>query len=108
MSEPDTIVAVPTLPGAGAPEVIRVSGPAAIAVAPHTPLPRARLIDPASGGTMADVLCAVMRAPVSYASENVVEISCHGVPVVLVINKTGPTLHPTTVGINGVMLPALT
>jgi hypothetical protein len=32
VSEPDTIVAVPTLPGTGAPEVIRVSDPAAIAV----------------------------------------------------------------------------
>jgi tRNA U34 5-carboxymethylaminomethyl modifying GTPase MnmE/TrmE len=74
---------------------------------PHT-LPRARLIDSASGGTIDDVLCAVMRAPVSYTIENVVEISCHRTSVVLVINKTGPTLHPTTVGIDGVRLPALT
>lgn len=57
---------------------------------------------------MADVLCAVMRAPVSYTTENVVEISCHGAPVVLVISKRGPTLHPTTAGIDGVRLPALT
>lgn len=57
---------------------------------------------------MDDVLCEVMRAPVSYTSENVSEISYNGAPAVLVISKTGPTLHPTTAGIDGVRLPALT
>lgn len=57
---------------------------------------------------MDHVLCAVMRAPVSYTIENVVEISCHRASVILVISKTGPTLHPTTVDIDGVRLPALT
>lgn len=41
------------------------------------------MIDPASGELIDEALCTVMRGPRSYTGEDVVEISCHGSPVVL-------------------------
>jgi tRNA modification GTPase len=58
-----------------------VSGP--LAAAPVRTLRRATIVDPASNDVLDEVLCAVMRAPRSFTGEDVVEISCHGNPVLL-------------------------
>ena len=86
----DTIVALSTPPGAGALAVVRLSGPAAVAMvsevfskqklsiaAGHT-LHYGTLRDPASGTVLDEVVVAVFRAPRSFTREDVVEISCHG------------------------------
>jgi tRNA modification GTPase len=58
-----------------------VSGP--LAAAPVRTLRRATVVDPASKDIVDEVLCAVMRAPRSFTGEDLVEISCHGNPVLL-------------------------
>src|SRR5262249_13994083 len=96
----DTIVAIATPPGVGAIGVIRVSGPAARAtvarafraatsglldldsVKPRA-LQRVRVVDPETGSQLDDALVAFMPGPDSYTGEDVVELSCHGSPVVL-------------------------
>ena len=91
----DTIVAIATAPGAGAIGVIRLSGADAVrvastlialkrggALAPRH-LHLAELIDPASGAPLDSALVVHMPAPRSYTGEEVVELSCHGNPVLL-------------------------
>jgi tRNA modification GTPase len=94
----DTIVAIATPPGVGAIGVIRISGPHAVVQAspllrlagdldlesarPRS-LRRARVLDPVTGGQIDEALVAVMPGPHSYTGEHVVEISCHGSPVIL-------------------------
>jgi len=90
----DTIVAVSTPPGRGGIGVVRLSGSDARGIAgrilrfPRAPrwrpwgLESAELPD-ASGATVDRVLVAWFAAPRSYTAEDVVEISCHGSPVVL-------------------------
>ncbi|ALW86104.1 tRNA modification GTPase MnmE [Hymenobacter sedentarius] len=86
----DTIVALSTPPGAGALAVVRLSGPAAIAItasvfskksmpdaAGHT-LHYGTLRDPSSGEILDEVVAALYRSPRSFTREDVVEISCHG------------------------------
>ncbi|MDO7852127.1 tRNA uridine-5-carboxymethylaminomethyl(34) synthesis GTPase MnmE [Hymenobacter convexus] len=86
----DTIVALSTPPGAGALAVVRLSGPAAVAItatvfsnksltkaAGHT-LHYGTLRDPASAEIIDEVVVALYRAPRSFTREDVVEISCHG------------------------------
>ena len=86
----DTIVALSTPPGVGALAVIRLSGPAAVAItasvfskqrfataAGHT-LHYGTLRDPASGEILDEVVAALFRTPRSFTREDVVEISCHG------------------------------
>ncbi|MBF9220472.1 tRNA uridine-5-carboxymethylaminomethyl(34) synthesis GTPase MnmE [Hymenobacter ruricola] len=86
----DTIVALSTPPGAGALAVVRLSGPAAVAItaavfskkslpeaAGHT-LHYGTLRDSASGDVIDEVVVALYRAPRSFTREDVVEISCHG------------------------------
>ena len=94
----DTIVAIATPPGVGALGIVRVSGPDALDVVhalladsekplvqtTHT-VRRMRLIDSDSAAIIDDVLCTVMRAPGSYTGEDVVELSCHGNPIVLAL-----------------------
>jgi tRNA modification GTPase len=76
--------------------VVRVSGPDALAVVsplvsprgslaefPARRLRRVALAHPVSGVPLDDALCVVMRAPGSYTGEDVVELSCHGSPVLL-------------------------
>jgi tRNA modification GTPase len=92
----DTIVALATVAGESAVGVVRVSGPQALAVAgsllrgrapldqqPSHTLRRVAIVDPTTGETLDDALCAVMRAPRSYTGEDVVELSCHGSPALL-------------------------
>ena len=86
----DTIVALSTPPGAGALAVLRLSGPAAVAItaslfskksfaqaAGHT-LHYGTLRQPGSGEILDEVVTALYRAPRSFTREDVVEISCHG------------------------------
>ena len=86
----DTIVALSTPPGAGALAVIRLSGPAAVAIVagvfsknrlteqPGHTLHYGTLRDPTTLELIDEVVVALYRAPRSFTREDVVEISCHG------------------------------
>lgn len=94
MNVRDTIVALATPPGAGGLGVVRISGAQARAIAEAIlRLPaghewkawRARhgfLLDE-DGAVVDEVIVTFFAAPRSYTAEDVVEISCHGSPVVL-------------------------
>ncbi|QOY86198.1 tRNA uridine-5-carboxymethylaminomethyl(34) synthesis GTPase MnmE [Paludibaculum fermentans] len=94
MSTQDTIVAISTPPGAGGLGVVRLSGAEARRVAegllrfPAAPewkpwtASLAELLDE-SGNTVDQVVVTYFAAPRSYTAEDVVEIACHGSPVVL-------------------------
>jgi len=92
----DTIAALSTPPGESGIAVIRVSGPEAC------PIVAAMFRTPSGGGpdtfehrrlyhgriagngeTIDEVVLAIFRAPESYTGDDVVEISCHGGPVVV-------------------------
>ena len=90
----DTIAAIATAPGAAGLAVVRVSGPAALAVADdvfrgtaplaaavgHT-LHHGWAVDSHRTGEpvrLDEVVAAVFRAPRSYTGEDTVELSCHG------------------------------
>jgi tRNA modification GTPase len=93
----DTIAAISTPPGRGGIGIVRLSGPAATSIAENLvrlrqPLEagRARLADvlDARTGEGADTrideaVVTYFAAPHSYTTEDVVEIACHGAPVVL-------------------------
>ncbi len=90
----DTIVAIATPPGRGGVGVVRLSGDEAIPIAtalirfPKLPLETQRatlgeLCDPQSGRRLDQVVVTCFRQPHSYTAEDVVEISCHGSPVIL-------------------------
>jgi tRNA modification GTPase len=86
----DTIVALSTPPGAGALAVIRLSGPAAVAItasvfskqrfadAAGNTLHYGTLRDPNGGEILDEVVVSLFRTPRSFTREDVVEISCHG------------------------------
>lgn len=87
----DTIAAVATAAGDGALSVLRVSGPAAFAVAdvvfrcagapasmrPSHSAVHGQILDD-SGSVIDDALLVTMRGPHSYTGEDVVEFQCHG------------------------------
>ena len=89
----DTIVAISTPPGRGGIGVVRLAGPEAMAIA--TPLLRLKseldpgraifgeLIEPATGERIDEVVATFFAKPNSYTTDDVVEISAHGAPVVL-------------------------
>ncbi len=91
----DTIVAIATPPGRGGIGVVRLSGPEARAIA--LPLLRlahgnelepgrarfGELIDSKTGERIDEVVVTYFAKPHSYTTDDVVEISCHGSPVVL-------------------------
>lgn len=90
----DTIVAISTPPGRGGLGIVRLSGPDACGIAERVlQLSRegawrawaARLatLPDAEGRTVDRVVVSFFQAPHSYTAEDVVEISCHGSPVVL-------------------------
>jgi tRNA modification GTPase len=91
----DTIVAIATPPGRGGIGVVRISGAEARAIAQAMlRLSRAgelqanrahfgELIDVASGERIDEVVANFFAKPHSYTTDDVVEISCHGAPVVL-------------------------
>lgn len=94
MDTSDTIVALSTPPGRGGLGVIRFSGPESRAVASrilhfaHAPQwtpwasQLASLLDN-TGAVIDQVVATFFAAPHSYTADDVVEISCHGSPVVL-------------------------
>src|ERR1017187_4551123 len=91
----DTIVAIATPPGRGGIGVVRLSGTEAASIA--TPMLKlahsdglqptrahfAELIEPATGERIDEVVVTFFPKPHSYTTDDVVEISCHGSPVVL-------------------------
>ena len=88
----DTIVALSTPPGRGGLGVVRISGPDARAVADailRGPIAwrswqahLSHLLD-REGRVVDEVVATFFEAPRSYTAEDVVEIACHGSPVVL-------------------------
>ncbi|MGA3054225.1 MAG: tRNA uridine-5-carboxymethylaminomethyl(34) synthesis GTPase MnmE [Candidatus Korobacteraceae bacterium] len=91
----DTIVAIATPPGRGGIGVVRLSGAAARdIVRPMLRLAHGcdfepgraqfgELIEPASGERIDEVVVTFFAKPHSYTTDDVVEVSCHGSPVVL-------------------------
>ncbi len=91
----DTIVAIATPPGRGGIGVVRLSGPEARKIA--APMLRlahgdelepgrahfGELIEPTTGGHLDEVVATFFAKPRSYTTDDVVEISCHGSPVIL-------------------------
>src|SRR5437667_822318 len=89
----DTIAAIATPLGEGGLAVIRLSGPAALAVTDKSFVPVGKhSVKPSAaqthtihygriergGRTVDEVLVSVMRAPRTFTREDVVEITCHG------------------------------
>lgn len=93
----DTIAAIATPPGQGGIGVIRISGAESFALVqplfrfsgqakglpPSHVLTYGRIVDPATGETLDEVLVAFMSAPRTYTREDVVEIQGHGGPLLL-------------------------
>ena len=94
MNASDTIVAVSTPPGRGGLGIVRLSGPASRSIAEQIlrfagrlnwqswRAQLAQLVDTA-GASIDQVVVTFFEAPRSYTGEDVIEISCHGAPVVL-------------------------
>jgi len=91
----DTIIAVSTPPGRGGIGIVRLSGKAALPIAlkifrPKKSVPRilpgrailGNLVDPVRGEPFDEAYLIYFRAPHSYTTQSVVEISGHGSPVV--------------------------
>ncbi len=96
MSTQDTITAISTPVGIGGVGIIRISGPRAVAIVqplfpsilsweslPSHHLILENIIDPAYGTVVDQILLAYMKAPQTYTREDVIEINCHGGPLVL-------------------------
>jgi tRNA modification GTPase len=89
----DTIVALATPPGIGAIGVIRVSGPEAFGIVSRLFAGKDLISQPShtlhlgllvEGEEQLDeAIVSLFRGPRSYTGEDVIEISCHGSPVVL-------------------------
>lgn len=94
MVKQDTIVAIATPQGRGGIGVVRLSGERAVELALQliktvkAPLEVQRstlgkFIDPKTRKTLDEVVVTSYRRPHSYTGEDVVEVSCHGSPVIL-------------------------
>jgi len=91
----DTIIAPATPPGSGGLAVIRLSGPRAESTLLdlfRPASPRARLLSHhlylgqlfgSDGRAVDEVMVVIMRAPLSFTREDVVEVHCHGGPAVV-------------------------
>ena len=90
----DTIVALSTPPGRSAIGVVRISGPDALRILrtllvsdSFNPQPNLlslkSLIDPLTGETLDQALVCFFKAPHSFTGEDLVELHCHGSPVLL-------------------------
>ena len=88
----DTIVALATAPGLGAIAVIRLSGSKAIEITASVFSKKSLINQPThtvhfgkllNGKEVIDeVVVSIYRAPKSYTGEEVVEIACHGAPLI--------------------------
>ncbi len=82
----DTVAAIATPLGSGALGVVRLSGPQSLALARRVFDGRlrdhhaeyGRLVDPAMGSPIDEVIAVYFKAPRSYTREDMVEFSCHG------------------------------
>lgn len=96
MHSDDTIAAISTPPGRGGIGVVRLSGPQSLEIAntifhsasgkPISEPNRAQfghLIDPSIKEPIDEIVITFFRAPHSYTGEDIVELSCHGSPVIL-------------------------
>jgi len=95
MNLDDTIVAISTPAGRGGIGIVRIAGPEAKAFAARMlrlagghelAAGHARfgeLIDPDSGERIDEIVAIFFAKPHSYTTDDIVEISCHGSPVVL-------------------------
>ncbi len=104
MYSDDTIAAISTPPGRGGIGVVRLSGPASLDIAvslfrserlsPQSSVlsPRrlepgraqfGHIVDPAGSQPIDQVVLTYFKRPRSYTGEDVVELSCHGSPVIL-------------------------
>jgi tRNA modification GTPase len=91
MSDLDTIVAAASPPGRGAVALLRLSGPAALELArrlcPGPPRWQPRRLSLRCAldaeGAIDQLLVAWMPGPHSYTGEDVVELSCHGNPLLV-------------------------
>ncbi|MFN8627048.1 MAG: tRNA uridine-5-carboxymethylaminomethyl(34) synthesis GTPase MnmE [Candidatus Binatia bacterium] len=91
----DTIAAIATPPGHGGVGIIRVSGPLSSTIAPHLFAAGRQVavwtshrlyhghVRDEDGSVLDEGLAVLMRRPRSYTGEDVLEIHCHGSPVVL-------------------------
>ncbi|HXH49707.1 MAG TPA: tRNA uridine-5-carboxymethylaminomethyl(34) synthesis GTPase MnmE [Terriglobia bacterium] len=94
MTKEDTIVAIATPPGRGGIGVVRLSGEQSIEVASQLVRPAkvppevqrstlGKFMDPQTGKVLDEVVLTFYKKPHSYTGEDVVEISCHGSPIIL-------------------------
>lgn len=96
MYSDDTIAAISTPPGRGGIGVVRVSGPGSFEIAGAIFKPQSgahpgepnraqfgRIIDPTAAEVIDEAVVTYFKAPHSYTGEDVVEISCHGSPIIL-------------------------
>lgn len=90
----ETIVALATPPGRSGVAVIRISGPDSLALLRKlslrndlTPVPRKTfllpVLDSEEGFVLDETLTTFFESPNSYTGEDVIEISCHGSPVIV-------------------------
>jgi tRNA modification GTPase len=104
MNPNDTIVACTTPSGYSSVAVIRLSGVQAIPLLKKIFKPtqlsgeysshhvyHGRVVDPHTGSVIDTALAVLFKAPNSYTGEDVVEISCHGNP--LIIDRVVRTLN---------------
>ena len=94
MSATDTIVALSTPPGRSGIGVIRLSGERPLEIirallSDQSFVPKAgrvslrQIYEPSSGALLDEALVTYFKAPHSYTGDDVVELSCHGSPVIL-------------------------
>lgn len=96
MYSDDTIAAISTPSGRGGIGVVRLSGPASLQIAASIcksqvamPLDNpnlaqfARIVDPDTEEVIDEIVVTYFKAPRSYTGEDVIELSCHGSPVIL-------------------------
>jgi tRNA modification GTPase len=96
MNRNDTIVACTTPPGYSSVAVIRISGEQAVPLlqrifTPHKPTQiyevqhayYGAVIDPSNGDAIDTAIAITFSKPTSYTGEDVVEISCHGNPLIV-------------------------
>ncbi|MDX6577303.1 MAG: tRNA modification GTPase [Blastocatellia bacterium] len=90
----DTIVALSTPPGRSGIGVIRISGEHSLGILrtllsaeSYNPTPNVlslqSVVDPISGDILDEALVCFFKAPHSFTGEDVVELHCHGSPVLL-------------------------
>ncbi|MEW6208825.1 MAG: tRNA uridine-5-carboxymethylaminomethyl(34) synthesis GTPase MnmE [Acidobacteriota bacterium] len=95
MFRDDTIAAISTPPGRGGIGVVRLSGPRAVEIANAVFQSRSlaalspnraqfgHLLNPATKERIDEIVLTFFKAPRSYTGEDVIELSCHGSPVIL-------------------------